>query len=72
MSGTVNFNRTFSQSVALSDLTISDADTNLVVKNTSDSTPDDVTINIKFRDKFEFRRGRVNCSLNDNGVWRWF
>lgn len=50
MSGTVNFNRTFSQSVALSDLTISDADTNLVVKNTSDSTPDDVTINIKFRD----------------------
>ena len=35
MSGTVNFNRTFSQSVALSDLTISDADTNLIVKNTA-------------------------------------
>ena len=50
MSGTVNFNRTFSQSVALSDLTISDADTNLIVKNTSDSTADDVTVNIKFRD----------------------
>jgi len=29
-------------------------------------------MNIKFRDKFIFRRGRVNCSLNDNGVWRWF
>jgi len=29
-------------------------------------------LKIKFRDKFEFRRGRVNCSLNDNGVWRWF
>ncbi len=29
-------------------------------------------LNIKFRDKFLFRRGRVNCSLNDNGVWRWF
>jgi len=27
---------------------------------------------IKFREKFTFRRGRVNCSLNDNGVWRWF
>ena len=29
-------------------------------------------LNIKFREKFTFRRGRVNCSLNDNGVWRWF
>ena len=29
-------------------------------------------LNIKFRDKFKFRRGRINCSLNDNGVWRWF
>ena len=19
-----------------------------------------------------FRRGRINCSLNDDGVWRWF
>ena len=27
---------------------------------------------INFRDKFLFRRGRVNCSLNDSGVWRWF
>ena len=30
------------------------------------------TLKIKFRDKFLFRRGRINCSLNDNGVWRWF
>ena len=29
-------------------------------------------LNIKFREKFIFRRGRVNCSLNDNGIWRWF
>ena len=29
-------------------------------------------LKIKFRDKFLFRRGRINCSLNDNGVWRWF
>ena len=29
-------------------------------------------LKIKFREKFIFRRGRVNCSLNDNGVWRWF
>tara|TARA_B110001452_G_scaffold247486_1_gene233539 strand:- start:415 stop:1467 length:1053 start_codon:yes stop_codon:yes gene_type:complete len=27
---------------------------------------------LKFRGKFIFRRGRINCSLNDNGVWRWF
>jgi peptidoglycan/xylan/chitin deacetylase (PgdA/CDA1 family) len=29
-------------------------------------------LNIKFRQKFIFRRGRINCSLNDNGLWRWF
>ena len=29
-------------------------------------------LKIKFRDKFLFRRGRINCSLNDNGLWRWF
>ncbi len=27
---------------------------------------------IKFRGTFEPRRGRINCSLNDNGKWRWF
>jgi len=30
------------------------------------------TLNINFREKFLFRRGRVNCSLNDKGIWRWF
>ena len=30
------------------------------------------TLNLNFREKFNFRRGRVNCSLNDNGMWRWF
>ena len=29
-------------------------------------------LNIKFREKFIFRRGRINCSLNDEGLWRWF
>jgi len=29
-------------------------------------------LKIDFREKFIFRRGRINCSLNDNGVWRWF
>ena len=29
-------------------------------------------LTIKFRDKFKPRRGRINCSLNDNSVWRWF
>jgi peptidoglycan/xylan/chitin deacetylase (PgdA/CDA1 family) len=30
------------------------------------------TLNIKFRETFLPRRGRINCSLNDNGRWRWF
>ena len=30
------------------------------------------TLNIKFREPFLPRRGRVNCSLNDEGKWRWF
>ena len=29
-------------------------------------------LNLNFREKFTFRRGRINCSLNDNGKWRWF
>ncbi len=31
----------------------------------------DKKLEVIFRDKFMFRRGRVNCSINDNG-WRWF
>jgi peptidoglycan/xylan/chitin deacetylase (PgdA/CDA1 family) len=27
---------------------------------------------IKFENKFLPRRGRINCSLNDQGKWRWF
>ncbi len=30
------------------------------------------TLTIKFREAFIPRRGRVNCSLNDDGKWRWF
>ena len=29
-------------------------------------------LTIQFRTAFKPRRGRVNCSLNDNGKWRWF
>ena len=29
-------------------------------------------LKLNFRERFNFRRGRVNCSLNDNGIWRWF
>ena len=29
-------------------------------------------LKLNFRDKFNFRRGRINCSLNDDGIWRWF
>ncbi len=28
-------------------------------------------LNINFSEKFKFRRGRINCSLNDNEGWRW-
>ncbi len=27
---------------------------------------------VNFEDKFLFRRGRINCSLNDQEGWRWF
>ena len=29
-------------------------------------------LKINFKDKFLFRRGRINCSLNDTNGWRWF
>ena len=32
----------------------------------------DNNLSIKFRESFSPRRGRINCSLNDNGKWRWF
>ena len=32
----------------------------------------DQVLTIKFRGPFNPRRGRVNCSLNDGGKWRWF
>ena len=38
----------------------------------SNTTIKNKVLSIKFRDKFLFRRGRVNCSLNDKGTWRWF
>jgi len=33
---------------------------------------DNNILTINFREAFKPRRGRVNCSLNDNGKWRWF
>ena len=38
----------------------------------SDVNFDKNLLSISFKEKFLFRRGRVNCSLNDNGIWRWF
>ena len=38
----------------------------------SNTTLQENKLFFKFRDKFNFRRGRVNCSLNDVGNWRWF
>ncbi len=28
-------------------------------------------LHIKIKEKFTTERGRINCSLNDNGFWRW-
>jgi peptidoglycan/xylan/chitin deacetylase (PgdA/CDA1 family) len=38
----------------------------------SDTNFKDYILTIKFRGPFYPRRGRINCSLNDNGKWRWF
>jgi hypothetical protein len=38
----------------------------------SNTTFDENELTIKFRGPFKPRRGRINCSLNDNGKWRWF
>ena len=38
----------------------------------SNTTLTDNTLTINFRGPFIPRRGRINCSLNDNGKWRWF
>ena len=32
----------------------------------------DIMQHHEFREPFKPRRGRINCSLNDNGKWRWF
>ena len=32
----------------------------------------DKELTIEFREPFLPRRGRINCSVNDNGKWRWF
>ena len=32
----------------------------------------DNKLSIDFREPFKPRRGRINCSLNDDGKWRWF
>ena len=32
----------------------------------------DNILTINFRESFKSRRGRINCSLNDGGKWRWF
>ena len=37
----------------------------------SNTNYSDYTLTIKFRGPFKPRRGRINCSLNDNGKWRW-
>ncbi len=36
------------------------------------SVDENNVMKISFREKFTFRRGRLNCSLNENGKWKWF
>ncbi len=38
----------------------------------SNTTFKENLLTIEFRGPFIPRRGRINCSLNDNGKWRWF
>ncbi len=38
----------------------------------SDTKINDNILTIEFRAPFKPRRGRINCSLNDDGKWRWF
>jgi peptidoglycan/xylan/chitin deacetylase (PgdA/CDA1 family) len=37
-----------------------------------DTTLNNNKLSVKFKDKFLFRRGRINCSLQDGDKWRWF
>ena len=37
----------------------------------SNTSVNNQILTIKFRGPFDPRRGRINCSLNDNGKWRW-
>ena len=40
--------------------------------NPNISVDENNVMKIFFREKFNFRRGRLNCSLNENGKWKWF
>ena len=42
------------------------------IKNLSQINLNENKLSISFREPFLPRRGRINCSLNDNGKWRWF
>tara|TARA_B100001027_G_scaffold197165_1_gene154459 strand:- start:4285 stop:5244 length:960 start_codon:yes stop_codon:yes gene_type:complete len=34
-------------------------------------TFDENSLTINFKNKFDFRRGRINCSLKEKDIWRW-
>ncbi len=40
-------------------------------KNTNISLNKNI-LSINFKEKFTFRRGRINCSMKDSSGWRWF
>ena len=40
--------------------------------NPNISVDENNVMKISFKEKFTFRRGRLNCSLNEGGKWKWF
>ena len=60
----------FNEQKNLSDITCYSNELNKWEKSVTNYSNQILTI--KFRGPFHSRRGRINCSLNDNGKWRWF
>ena len=43
-----------------------------LIQGSDISVNENNVMKISFREKFTFRRGRLNCSLNESGKWKWF
>ena len=47
-------------------------DKGYLIQGSDISVNENNVMKISFREKFTFRRGRLNCSLNESGKWKWF